>query len=61
MQADEVVCLEMPGALTAIGLHYRDFHQMSDVEVTDLLARAAHANDPPLPPGAGGAIIGRGE
>jgi putative phosphoribosyl transferase len=61
MQADEIVCLEMPGALTAIGLHYWDFHQMSDVEVTDLLARAAHAQEPPLPPAAGGASIGRVE
>ena len=61
MQADEVVCLEMPGALTAIGLHYWDFHQMSDVEVTDLLARAAHAQEPLFPPGAGGASIGRVE
>jgi predicted phosphoribosyltransferase len=25
----------------AIGFYYRDFHQVSDEEVTDLLARAA--------------------
>ena len=42
-EADEVVCLEMPPALGAIGLYYRDFHQMSDAEVTDLLTRAPRA------------------
>jgi putative phosphoribosyl transferase len=40
-EADETVCLEMPAMLGAIGFYYRDFHQMSDAEVTDLLARAA--------------------
>jgi putative phosphoribosyl transferase len=40
-EADEVICLERPVMLGAIGFHYRDFHQMSDEEVTDLLARAA--------------------
>jgi putative phosphoribosyl transferase len=39
-EADETVCLERPIALGAIGYYYRDFHQMSDDEVTDLLARA---------------------
>jgi putative phosphoribosyl transferase len=39
-EADETVCLE-PVMLGAIGFYYRDFHQMSDAEVTDLLARAA--------------------
>ena len=38
--ADEAVCLETPAGLGAIGYYYRDFHQMSDTEVTDLLARA---------------------
>ena len=37
---DEVVCLETPIGLGAIGFYYRDFHQMRDAEVTDLLARA---------------------
>ena len=41
--ADEAVCLETPIGLGAIGFHYRDFHQMSDAEVTDLLARAPRA------------------
>ena len=40
-EADEIVCLETPVMLGAIGFYYRDFHQMSDAEVTDLLARAA--------------------
>ena len=40
-KADETVCLETPDMLGAIGFYYRDFHQMSDAEVTDLLARAA--------------------
>ena len=31
--------------LGAIGFYYRDFHQMGDAEVIDLLARAAQ----PLP------------
>jgi putative phosphoribosyl transferase len=40
-EVDEAVCLETPAMLGAIGFYYRDFHQMSDEEVTDLLARAA--------------------
>jgi predicted phosphoribosyltransferase len=34
---DEPICPEMPISLRAIGLCYRDFHQMSDDEVTNLL------------------------
>jgi putative phosphoribosyl transferase len=41
--ADEAVCLETPIGLGAIGFYYRDFHQMSDAEVTDLLAHAPRA------------------
>ena len=37
-EADEAVCLETPAELGAIGFYYRDFHQMSDREVIDLLA-----------------------
>jgi putative phosphoribosyl transferase len=48
--ADEVICLETPPALGAIGIYYIDFHQMGDVEVTDLLARAARADAPPATP-----------
>jgi putative phosphoribosyl transferase len=39
--ADEVVCVETPADLGAIGFYYADFHQMSDEEVTAILARAA--------------------
>jgi len=39
-EADDAVCLERPSALGAIGYYYRDFHQLSDGEVTDLLAHA---------------------
>jgi putative phosphoribosyl transferase len=42
-EADEIVCLETPPEFGAIGFYYRDFHQMSDAEVTDLLARATAA------------------
>ena len=39
-EADESVCLAAPKGLGAIGYYYEDFHQMSDAEVTALLARA---------------------
>jgi putative phosphoribosyl transferase len=42
-EADETVCVEAPKGLGAIGFYYKDFHQMSDTEVTDLLARAPPA------------------
>ena len=47
--ADEAVTLETPAALGAIGFYYRDFHQMSDAEVTDLLARAPEGDPANLP------------
>lgn len=39
-EADEAVCLEAPADLGAIGFFYEDFHQVTDREVTDLLADA---------------------
>ncbi len=39
-EADETACLETPAGLGAIGFYYADFHQMSDAEVTALLAAA---------------------
>jgi putative phosphoribosyl transferase len=39
-EADEVVCLLQPRSLTAIGLHYRDFHQLDDEEVVAALHTA---------------------
>jgi len=43
----EVVCLLQPEPFRAIGLHYRDFHQLDDDEVLAALASAA------LPPRPG--------
>jgi putative phosphoribosyl transferase len=37
-EADETVCVLTPAGLGAIGYYYDDFHQMSDAEVTRLLA-----------------------
>jgi putative phosphoribosyl transferase len=39
-EADETVCVATPEGLGAIGYYYDDFHQMSDDEVTALLAPA---------------------
>jgi predicted phosphoribosyltransferase len=39
-QVDELVCLERPTDLGAIGFWYRNFEQTSDEEVADLLDRA---------------------
>ncbi len=38
-EADEVVCLQQPWDLGAIGMYYRDFRQIDDSEVIDALAR----------------------
>ena len=45
-EADEVVCLEDYEGFGAIGFYYSDFHQVSDQEVIDTLARfpARHGN-----------------
>jgi putative phosphoribosyl transferase len=40
---DEIVCLEQPEPFYAIGAFYRDFHQVDDVEVVEMLAASAHA------------------
>ena len=37
-EVDEIVCLRTPEPFRAIGVHYADFHQMSDEEVIRLLA-----------------------
>lgn len=39
-EADEVVCLQTPWPFSAIGQFYRQFGQVSDDEVRELLARA---------------------
>jgi putative phosphoribosyl transferase len=40
-EVDDLVCLISDEPLSAIGLFYVDFHQMSDAEVTQILARFA--------------------
>lgn len=37
--ADQVVCVEMPSSLHAVGEWYEDFSQTTDGEVLDLLDR----------------------
>ena len=39
--ADAVVCLETPAGFFAVGQWYRDFTQVSDAEVVELLDAAA--------------------
>jgi putative phosphoribosyl transferase len=49
-EVDDVICLSTPEPFYAIGLHYGDFHQVSDGEViqllSDLPAMKAPARDP---------------
>ena len=40
LEADEVVCLEMPRHFISVGSYYRDFHQVSDGEAVRILADA---------------------
>jgi putative phosphoribosyl transferase len=42
--ADEVICVEVPDELFAIGAHYEDFSQVSDDEVIALMDDAARRN-----------------
>ena len=44
-EVDELVCLEAPSNLVAIGLWYRDFGQVSDEEVIELLKSAQSATE----------------
>lgn len=52
-ESDKVVCLSQPPRFRALGYHYRDFHQLDDAEVLDLLAaarnRRASRRDRPSP------------
>jgi putative phosphoribosyl transferase len=41
-EVDELLCLEAPPDLGAIGFWYRDFSQTTDEEVIELLERARH-------------------
>jgi len=38
-EVDDLVCLETPTPFRSVGDHYRDFHQLSDQEVIDLLSK----------------------
>jgi predicted phosphoribosyltransferase len=42
-EADEVVCLATPASFYAVGQFFADFRQVTDEEVTEILARAAAA------------------
>ena len=42
-EADEVVCVEVPEVMYAIGLHFRDFSQVSDDEAAAVLREARQA------------------
>lgn len=45
--ADQIVCLETPENFFAVGQFYRDFHQVSDEEVKQILgAKPSHAGEP---------------
>lgn len=46
-EVDQLICLETPEPFIAIGLHYIDFHQMSDEEVICVLAAAHGGGEPP--------------
>ena len=43
---DDVVCLATPEPFHAISLHYQEFHQLSDAEVTELLATYSRGASP---------------
>lgn len=41
---DDIICLHQPYPFMAIGVFYRDFHQVSDEEVIEMLAAADTSN-----------------
>lgn len=49
---DEIVCLDLPDPFNAVGAFYRNFAQVEDAEVIDLLRRAAQVNERPIGPDA---------
>jgi putative phosphoribosyl transferase len=48
-EVDRVVCLAQPSPFHAVGLHYDDFHQVSDAEVIDAL-ESVRGREPEPPP-----------
>ena len=47
---DEVICLECPFPFRAVGLHYRDFDQVSDATVVEIMERHAPRRPDGAPP-----------
>ncbi|ODN68946.1 phosphoribosyltransferase [Methylobrevis pamukkalensis] len=47
-EADRVVCLSQPPDFRALGFHYREFHQLDDAEVLELLAKASSRLQDPV-------------
>lgn len=48
-EVDDLVCLSEPESFRGVGAFYRDFHQLTDSEVIDLLRRAATFGGVPPP------------
>jgi len=46
-EADDVVCVRMPSQFYAVGMWYRDFSEVADEDITELLDQAAteHKSD----------------
>ncbi len=49
---DEIVCLDLPDPFNAVGAFYRNFAQVEDAEVIDLLRRAEQVDVHPIDPNA---------
>jgi putative phosphoribosyl transferase len=48
--ADEIVCIETPQPFFAVGEHYRNFAQVTDREVIDIMARHRQGRGAPEAP-----------
>jgi len=46
-EVDDIVCPQTPAPFHAIGLHYADFHQLSDDEVLQILDAVNAPHEPP--------------
>lgn len=44
-EVDQLICLAQPDPFHAIGLYYRDFHQLDDTEVVELMAGTTQGAD----------------
>ncbi|WP_319520269.1 phosphoribosyltransferase family protein [uncultured Martelella sp.] len=45
---DEVICLDCPASFRAVGLHYRNFDQVTDAAVSEIIERHAHRRTSPV-------------